>query len=322
MKLSIIIPVYNVAKHLDRCIGSVIAQALDDYEILLIDDGSTDGSSDLCDEWQRRYPHIITTLHQANRGLSAARNTGLDKAQGEYVTFIDSDDELSPHTLPTNIAYLASHPDIDMLEYPIEVHADSPLAYRVTFDDETPAADIFTDWVQRQGYRHCYACNKIYRAALWHTVRFPMGEYFEDTAVMPHIIRHCRSIHYSGQGCYRYIMHEGSITTSYTYAKQRQLFINNYRLYQDIRDHVVLHAEASRLWIHCLNLLVDMGRCTDVDKSDHAIHIDHARQHRPSYAALLQAAPLSTRLKLLPLPLMGLHAYCRIYIALTRPLLP
>ena len=82
MKLSIIIPVYNVAKHLDRCIGSVIAQSLDDYEILLIDDGSTDGSGDLCDVWQQRYPHIITTLHQPNRGLSAARNTGLDKAQG------------------------------------------------------------------------------------------------------------------------------------------------------------------------------------------------------------------------------------------------
>lgn len=322
MKLSIIIPVYNVAKHLVRCINSVIAQALDDYEILLINDGSTDGSALLCDQLQQEYPSVIHVIHQHNKGLSAARNKGIAMAQGKYITFIDSDDELCTNTLFPNMAYLTNHPEIDMLEYPIEVHANSPLSYHVNFCDETQTEDIFTDWILRQGYQHCYACNKIYRTTLWHLVRFPMGEYFEDTATMPHIIKQCRAIRYSSNGCYRYIMHEGSITTSYTYAKQRQLFENNHRLYLSIRDNATLHAEALRLWANCLNLLVDMGRCTDVDKSDHATHIDEALQHRPSYGALLKAVPSSTRLKLLPLPIIGLRTYCRIYIALTKPLLP
>ena len=322
MKLSIIIPVYNVAKHLVRCIKSVVAQSLDDYEILLIDDGSTDGSDLLCDQLQEEYPNIIHVTHQRNGGLSAARNKGLVIARGEYITFIDSDDELCPNTLRPNMDYLANHPETDMLEYPIEVHADSPLTYRVNFSDETQTEEIFTDWILRQGYQHCYACNKIYRATLWQTAHFPIGEYFEDTAVMPHIIKQCHTIHYSSKGCYRYIMHEGSITTSYTYAKQRQIFENNHRLYMVIKDNDALHTEALRLWINCLNLLIDMGRCIDVNKNNHATHINAILQHRPPYGALLKAAPVSKRLKLLPLPLIGLRVYCRIYIAITKPLLP
>ena len=276
----------------------------------------------LCDELQQEHD-TIRVVHQKNGGLSAARNTGIEVAVGSYITFVDSDDELSPNTLKANLDYLISHPEVDMLEYPVEVHADSDRAYRLSLPDETQHTDIFADWIRREGYLHCYAWNKIYRRELWSETRFPAGAYYEDTAVMPAIVRQCRSIHYSSHGCYRYIMHPGTITTSYRYNKQRQLFENNHRLYKEIKDDKALKLETLRLWICCLNLLIDMGRCTDADPTDYRHMIDEADAHHPSYRELLKAAPdIATRAKLLPLPFMGLKAYCRSYTALTKPLRP
>lgn len=319
MTLSIIVPVYNVEQHLERCIQSIVAQAMTNYEILLIDDGSTDRSGMLCDELQQRH-NMISVVHQHNQGLSAARNKGLDIAQGQYITFIDSDDELCPHTLKENLSHLLAHPEVDMLEYPVEVHANSRQAYQVTFPDETQQTDIFADWIRREGYQHCYAWNKIYRAHLWHDTRFPIGEYYEDTAIMPLIVKQCRGIHYSSKGCYRYIMHEGTITTSYRYDKQRQLFINNHKLYIEIKENRGLYAEALQLWICCLNLLIDMGRCIDVDKEDYRHIIGITDKHRPSYRELMKAGIYGNNLKLSPLPLVGLQTYCRVYATLTKPL--
>lgn len=322
MKLSIIIPVYNVEKHLVRCVESVIAQELTDYEIILIDDGATDRSGVLCDELQQEHD-TIRAVHQKNGGLSAARNTGIEASVGDYITFVDSDDELCHNSLKVNLEFLVNHPEVDMLEYPVEVHACSPHAYRLSFPDETQRTDIFADWIRREGYVHCYAWNKIYRRKLWHETRFPVGAFYEDTAVMPTIVRQCRGIHYSSQGCYRYIMHPGTITTSYRYDKQRQLFENNHRLYKEIKEDNALRTEAMRLWTCCLNLLIDLGRCTDVDRSDYETIIEDADKHRPAYKALIKAAPnAATRAKLLPLPLVGLRGYCHSYITLTKSLQP
>ena len=321
MKLSVVVPVYNVERHLVRSVDSVVAQGLSDYEIILVDDGSTDSSGVLCDELQQRYSGIVKVIHRTNGGLSVARNSGIEQAQGKYITFVDSDDVLCDNTLRGNLQYLIEHPEVDMLEYPVEVHADSTKAYHLSFPDETQTADIFADWIRREGYSHCYAWNKIYRAQLWSEVRFPAGEYYEDTAVMPHIVKRCRAIHYSRHGCYRYIMHQGTITTSYRYAKQRQLLDNMHRLYIEIKDDARSRIEALRLWIVCLNLLVDLGRCTDADKDDYKIVVDEVERLHPDYRALIKAAPnAATRLKLMPLPVLGLPAYCRTYIALTQPL--
>ena len=324
MTLSIIVPVYNVEKHLVHCLESIAAQMCDDYELLLIDDGSTDASGALCDAFAREHPEYnVVVIHQPNRGLSAARNAGIDRARGEYITFVDSDDYIDAHTFAPNMAFLLSHPEVDMLEYPIEVHAGSPAAHVLTFSDATQCTDIFADWVLRGGYEHCYACNKIFRARVWSQLRFPTGEYFEDVAIMPSVIRECRQVHYSSRGCYRYVMHQGSITTSYRYRKQRALFEGNHRLYREIKDIPSLRDEALHLWVYCLNQLIDMGRCVDADRVEHLRIVADADKYRPSYRALLGAAPnVATRIKLLPLPVLGLSNYCRLYISFTKPLHP
>lgn len=324
MLLSIIVPVYNVEKHLTRCLESIVHQMDEDYELILIDDGSTDGSGGLCDDFAREHPeYAIVVVHQVNGGLSAARNTGIDSARGEYVTFVDSDDYIDSHTLAPNMDFLIAHPEVDVLEYPIEVHSESSEAHVLSFPDVTVTTDIFPDWVLRGGYGHCYACNKIYRASVWIGVRFPVGEYFEDVFIMPHVIRRCQGIHYSGRGCYRYVMHSGSITTSHRYRKQRALFEGNHRLYMEIKDAPSLHAESLRVWVGCLNQLIDMGRCVDADRAEHLTVVAEVDRYRPSYVELLKAAPgVAMRLKLFPLLLLGLRTYCRLYVTFTKSLLP
>lgn len=94
-KVSVVVPVYNVEKYLDECISSICASTLYDIEILLIDDGSTDASGDIAEQWQRR-DRRVKVYHKTNGGLSDARNYGIQLCQGEYIAFVDSDDKIAP----------------------------------------------------------------------------------------------------------------------------------------------------------------------------------------------------------------------------------
>lgn len=100
MTFSIIVPVYNVEKYLEQCLESILAQTISDYEVLLVDDGSTDRSGSICDTYGKRYP-FIRVIHQTNQGLSEARNAGLGTAKGEWILFVDSDDWIVPDMLET-----------------------------------------------------------------------------------------------------------------------------------------------------------------------------------------------------------------------------
>ena len=97
-KISVVIPVYNVERYLAECVDSVLEQTMGDFEIILVDDGATDSSGAMCDDYAARDPRV-RVIHRPNGGLSAARNTGLDAAAGEYVYFLDSDDYIAPNTL-------------------------------------------------------------------------------------------------------------------------------------------------------------------------------------------------------------------------------
>ena len=105
MKLSIIIPIYNVERYLNKCIDSVINQNYDDYEVLLIDDGSIDYSGKICDRYSKEYS-FIKTFHKSNSGLSDARNYGITRATGEYIIFVDGDDFLQENVLSKIAEYL------------------------------------------------------------------------------------------------------------------------------------------------------------------------------------------------------------------------
>ena len=105
MYLSVIVPVYNCTQYIDRCIESIVSQSFKEIELILVDDGSTDDSGVRCDEWADKDSRI-TVIHRENGGLSAARNTGIEHATSEYITFVDADDMITPYLLEPNINIL------------------------------------------------------------------------------------------------------------------------------------------------------------------------------------------------------------------------
>lgn len=113
MKVSIIMPIYNTSKLLRPQIQSILSQAYTDYELILVDDGSTDDSGDICDEFAKKDKRI-TVIHKTNAGVDEARNTGIDTAQGQYLYFVDSDDELLPDALQTLADGMENHENVDI----------------------------------------------------------------------------------------------------------------------------------------------------------------------------------------------------------------
>lgn len=115
-KLSIVVPVYNVIRYLKECVASVRKQQYDNYELILVDDGSTDGSGELCDRLAADDPARIRVIHKANAGLGMARNTGIDAATGHYIAFIDSDDTIHPEAYRVSIEAMEQH-DADIVRF-------------------------------------------------------------------------------------------------------------------------------------------------------------------------------------------------------------
>ena len=159
MKLSVIIPVYRVEATLDRCVGSVLRQHVDELEVILVDDGSPDRCPQLCDQWQQKDPRILV-IHKENGGLSDARNAGLDIATGNCITFVDSDDFLDDETYGPLLDMMA---DTDILEYSID--------NKLTLADRS-YDDINAYWLESRAYTHTYACNKLFRRELFDGIRF------------------------------------------------------------------------------------------------------------------------------------------------------
>ena len=178
MKLSIIIPLYNNEDTLARCLESVLSQDIDHCEIIIVDDGSTDSSGAMADEWAKKHPQI-RVLHKPNGGVSDARNHGLDHMKGQYVTFVDSDDTLAPGTLRKLMVMLEKHPEYDILEYSVLQHAGNNDECMLTLNDGVYHHAI--DWLSANGCSHCWVWNKIFKSQLFNSLRFPTHlRRFED----------------------------------------------------------------------------------------------------------------------------------------------
>lgn len=205
-KLSVIVPVYNVAQYLRHCLQSLTEQDIEDYEVLIVDDGSYDNSRGICIEWCAEHPDFRLIVHETNKGLSEARNTGIREAEGEFIAFVDSDDFLAPGTLGRCIQEIG---DADVVEYPVRRDHLSDHASTWTPAEQTLS---FQQWMQGDGYTHCYACNKVFRSSLWQQTTFPAGKYYEDIFTIPYVLRRCKGIKGISHGMYYYCDRRGSIS--------------------------------------------------------------------------------------------------------------
>lgn len=202
MKLSVVIPVYRVEATLDRCVESVLEQHIDEMEVILVDDGSPDHCPQLCDAWRLRDSRV-KVIHKDNGGLSDARNTGIARACGDYITFVDSDDYVTPDTYPALVDFLDKHPCCDLLEYAI----DQRLTPRDAMYDH-----IDNYWIETKAYTHTYAWNKVYRRQLFDHVVYPKGKVFEDVYTLPLLLRQCRLVATTARGLYHYCYNPMGIT--------------------------------------------------------------------------------------------------------------
>ena len=220
MKFSIIIPVYNVIKYLDECVESVLRQTCQDYEIILIDDGSSDGSEKKCDIYTT-YKNV-RCIHQKNGGLSAARNTGITVAKGEYLLFLDADDFLLDCNVLDELAKLAD--GCDVVAFPwaeIPDGSDRSEAAKgetcsIKLKEYYESGSLYMhDLLKKIPKAHWYSWMRIYRRIFWkeNGFEFPYGLKYEDAYLSPRVIIQANRVRVTEYPIYGYrTQRRGSIS--------------------------------------------------------------------------------------------------------------
>ena len=272
LKLSIIVPIYNVEQYLRKCVDSLLNQDMpsSEYEIILVDDGSTDSCPAICDEYSTLYTvhhtPTIKVVHRKNGGLSAARNSGIGAAQGEYIMFVDSDDYLQPNVLGSLIGQMEEQ-KLDVLRYnyynvrrkvsgvQCTVCKGEPLEYEVFephknakpyFDYSSEVVDGETFLNERLGYA-CYAwAFVIKRSLIVDGVRctvyggdclFTEGIYFEDTDWTPRMLMRAKRVASTELRVYNYFWREGSITLPDNPIKKKKVLEDKISLLRGFKEH-------------------------------------------------------------------------------------
>lgn len=211
--ISVIVPVYNVEKYLARCINSILAQSYREFELLLIDDGSTDSSGITCDQYIGKDERV-RVFHKENGGLSDARNYGLDRMQGSYVTFVDSDDYIGPDCLK-KLHEMAVYQGMDITA--VSMHDTYSTGEDFVLSDDRRAA-----YSRNEAYREMLAgkgigvmaCGKLFKAQLFDGIRFPKGKVYEDLATVPFVIGRCDTCATSTSKEYYYFQRADSLSNS------------------------------------------------------------------------------------------------------------
>lgn len=222
--VSVIIPAYNVAKHLNKCLDSVVSQTLRDIEIILIDDGSTDDTPRLCDEWGQKDERI-RVVHQSNVGLAETRNRGVALATAPFVGFVDSDDWIEPDMYQRLYeAHLRYDADLVVCNFHMDFVEEGTT--ELMHDKPSglyPKAEALFRLMMEKGL-DCYSWNKLYRRSLFDGVIYPKGRWMEDHATTYKLYFNAERIAYIETPLYHYIRHGGSFTMSSSVLKEADYF--------------------------------------------------------------------------------------------------
>lgn len=216
--ISIIVPVYNVEKYLDRCVQSILIQSFKRFELILVNDGSTDNSFEICQKYRKKDSRVIL-ISQENKGLSAARNTGLNNAHGDYICFIDSDDFIEKDYLKLLLNNLKSNnADISICEYFLS--NEKGKKYSIVKLNEPKNISIlsgkntFNYFYEDNCVPNVVAWNKLYKASLFKELRYKEGYYFEDEFIARPLFYAAKRVSFLREPLYNYVQRPGSIMNS------------------------------------------------------------------------------------------------------------
>ncbi|MGE9896445.1 glycosyltransferase family 2 protein [Anaerovoracaceae bacterium SGI.195] len=269
-KLSVIIPVYNIEKYIERCVESVLDQNYSNLEIILVDDGSTDRSSEICDSLACKH-NIIRAIHKSNGGQSSARNLGIDEATGEYIVFIDGDDFIEKGMFEELMNFSNSN-KYDV----VGCHHKDDYDGKVINDDRE-LVEFECNGIEALQYLlegkliPGTACAKIIKKEILRTIRFPIGKIYEDVFFTTELLLKTDRAHFTTKAYYHY-WHRPNSTTTENYSDKSWDIIESYEFTYDKVIVEAPHLEKQALfrlyWAHfvVLDRMLMSGTKLDQEK--------------------------------------------------------
>ena len=260
-KLSVVLPVYNVESYVSKCIDSILSQTFKDFELIIIDDGSTDSSSTICEKYQKKDSRI-RFIKQENQGLSAARNHGIQLAQGEFISFIDSDDWIDSTMYLDMLSLITSDVDIVICGHRVVTESGEILEQN-TLDDMCLTAEQATKMILKDQEIPSFAWNKLFRRSLFNDIKFPVNRIYEDTACVYKLFHISHTIKVTSSIYYNYLRNPNSICLAKGNNKARKRALDNFLAFYErycftkdnIQYHEVLNICAQKAFLMGLNLL-------------------------------------------------------------------
>ncbi|SIR07681.1 Glycosyltransferase involved in cell wall bisynthesis [Chryseobacterium indoltheticum] len=214
-KVSVIVPVYNVEHYLAKCLDSLVNQSLQKIEIIVVNDGSKDGSENIIQQYSAKYPDKIKSFAKENGGLSDARNFGINKATGDYIGFVDSDDYVS-ETMFEEMLNLAEKHDAEMVICNIQkVDEEGNITQKLTQIPNMPEKIVLESNFSVFSDLSYFACNKLFKKELFAHKRFKKGVHFEDIQLIPQLLLECKTIAQTQNFHYQYLERQDSISKTH-----------------------------------------------------------------------------------------------------------
>lgn len=258
--ISVIIPAYNVSPYLERCVQSIIGQTYSDLEIILVDDGSTDGTGELCDELSKTDSRI-RVVHKENGGLSDARNAGIAVAKGEVYSFVDGDDYIELDTYEAMMA--------EMQDENVSIVEGGIVTTDVKGNDFIHMIPERRRFTKKEAFRDLFgsersimetSCDKLFRASLFQDIRYKKGIINEDMEILPRLLDVSNDVVLLNKVIYHYIKRQGGITgNQYSLKRYQTIAIgrNIYRMCQQKYPELMPYAsfyELKSLFVMLENL--------------------------------------------------------------------
>lgn len=244
--VTVIMPVYNGEAYLEAAIRSIIDQEYKDWKLLIVNDGSTDGSVEICNRFEKEDERI-SVIHQENGGLANALNTGLKNSNTDYLTFVDADDEIAPDTLSENLKYLFENPEVELLQYPVYQKFGTERQLITKNEPKLIISDFYINWLDKK--KISWRTNdKIFKAQLFNDLKFKEGLIFEDNLLILQLLEKLNNIYLSDRGLYYYYEREGSTTTKpISLKREKDSFYVTYRIFQKLKEKQLDHLAADFL---------------------------------------------------------------------------
>ena len=313
IRLSVIVPVYNVEKYLQECVDSILGQDIDEMEVILVDDGSTDLSGAICDEYADNDKRVIV-IHKENGGPASARNVGLDLACGKNIAFVDSDDYLLPNTYLPNLEYMEGHPEVDCLQFPFVYDQETAIVmyYKRQEEEKTYVGnEVYLNWWNGKVI-YDTLWGKVFKREVFTDLRLPIGVFAEDAMIVPELSKRCNRVFLSMKGRYFYRCTEGSLMNStLTGEKYKDYFISRLVAWERVNELDYMTPVKIGAYLRTLNTLARCSYEGGLNYNDY----DYFLKSIPPITLLPQSRALGLKkvIAFIAIKLIGTRGFLRLY---------